>query len=1040
MKLKRKEKGRLVSLFFLLFLLFLGLESNTWAEPGRATDLVISEVQIAGTTTTDDFVEIYNPTDSNINLGSYASSYIRLVKRTQTATTNTSVKSWSGETGNVPAHGYYLWANSAWTPPVTPDATTTTTNAADTSLALEIGTTGTYVDQLAYGSGHTAPLIEGAAYATNPAANQSIERKAISTSTATTMASGNIDQTKGNGEDTNANSADFIYRTASDPQNSSSTREDPVTQLTYKTAEQTFAVNVVSAVYSVWSLDEGGYSCPLYTDAATINLSSLSTSELFYSDANAPWDAVTSITIASGVYEGVFYYKEPTTAGIYSITSAEESPGTYSRYWTDVKQTVTITGGAGAIDHYDVNEPTSATAGSNFTVTITPHDASNIATTGSATVTLSAETAAGVAGTGTLSSATYPTLVINTSAGAVTVTDLKYTKAESIKIKATDGTKSSTFADIANTIVVGAAAIDHYNIAEPTSATAGTNFTVTVTPHDANNNSTTGSATVTLSAETAAGVAGTGTLSSATYPTLVINTSAGAVTVTDLKYTKAESIKIKATDGTKSSTFADIANTIVVSAADKNKLLWVTQPATSVIAGQIWTTFTIEITDQYGNRTTDVDNVTVTPSSGSFGGTTTQAAVSGLASFTDITYGTAATITVTGSSGILTNTSAASVTVNAVTVVINEIGWDGDAEYIELYNNSGSPVTLNGWYLTDDLTTYTITTGSIAAGGYFLIESAAADTSATADLIDATLALVETDGELISLYDSGATLMDSANQTTGGWFAGWDGYYIAMERVSPTTSGTTASNWQNAIVRMNLDNNTITTAAGTPGAANTDISSFASSKKIVINEIMWDEGTIYLDEYIELRNTDPIDYVIGGWEIVAEGLTTAKEADMAWGSVIMRTPDTATYSDYFLVGDSDSTSGSNFSGIDRVDVLEINQTTEVIRLHYRKSNTYDWDGPDGIYGNADDSQIIDTASGAATGAAWCAGSLATTESDSMERKQPTPGDGTLSTNWVTAVHEGIYSGGRSHGTPGYKNDASSTTETKITITNWRELY
>jgi len=492
----------------------------------------------------------------------------------------------------------------------------------------------------------------------------------------------------------------------------------------------------------------------------------------------------------------------------------------------------------------------------------------------------------------------------------------------------------------------------------------------------------------------------------------------------------------------------DATDSLGVNPAAKNKLLWVTQPATSATVDQVWTTFTIEITDQYGNRTADTDNVTVSHSGGgSFGGTTTQAAVSGLATFDDITYDTAETITVTGhDTGTLTDTPASNnVTVSAVTVVINEIMWDGDAEYIELYNNSGSSVTLDNWKLTDDngdICTIPAST-SLAAGGYFLIESAEADTSATADLIVAGLSLVDLDGELIKLYDSGGVLKDSANQATGGWFAGHDNYYIAMERVSATTSGTTESNWQNAIVRMNLDNDTITTAAGTPGAANTDISSFASNKKIVINEIMWDEGTTYPDEYIELRNTDSSnDYVIGGWEIRVgtDANSLSDGATISWGSVIMRTPDTTTYSDYFLIGDSDSTSGSNFSGRDEENVINILQNTEEIKLHYRKSDDYDSDGPDGTYGNTDDSQVIDTARGATVGDAWCAGSSATDESDSMERKQPTPGDGTLSANWATSTHEGDYSGGRSHATPGYPNTASSAAETKITITNWRELY
>ncbi|MFH0764363.1 MAG: hypothetical protein V1927_05115, partial [Candidatus Omnitrophota bacterium] len=137
-------------------------------------------------------------------------------------------------------------------------------------------------------------------------------------------------------------------------------------------------------------------------------------------------------------------------------------------------------------------------------------------------------------------------------------------------------------------------------------------------------------------------------------------------------YNAGETPTITATADTKSGTTA----AITVNPAAKNKLLWAVYPAASVTAGATWVTFTVEITDQYGNRTSDTDDVTITPSTGSFVGTTTKAAVNGLASFTDIIYLTAAVITVSGSSGGLTPTSASNpVTVNAPAPAV--ITWTG---------------------------------------------------------------------------------------------------------------------------------------------------------------------------------------------------------------------------------------------------------------------------------------------------------------------------------------------------------------------------
>lgn len=158
------------------------------------THLVISEVQIAGGGgVNEDFVEIYNPTDSSYDLNGH-----RLVKRTATGTSDSSVKAWSSET-IVPAHGYYLWANSTWTPSVTPDATTAATLAADNGVALRQGAedTGTIIDSVAWGT-VTNAFVETSPFATNPEAGTSIERL---------------------GDDTNNNSVDFSLQQSPNPQN-----------------------------------------------------------------------------------------------------------------------------------------------------------------------------------------------------------------------------------------------------------------------------------------------------------------------------------------------------------------------------------------------------------------------------------------------------------------------------------------------------------------------------------------------------------------------------------------------------------------------------------------------------------------------------------------------------------------------------------------------------------------------------------------------------------------------------------------------------
>ncbi|HEV8601022.1 MAG TPA: lamin tail domain-containing protein [Patescibacteria group bacterium] len=171
----------------------------------QASHLVISQVQITGGSgkTTNDFVEIYNPTSQDIDLKG-----IRLVKRTKTGTTDTLLKSWTDST-LIKAHGFYLWANSGFTDiSAAADIATTGSIADDNGIALRNGPndTGAIIDSLAWGAA-TNLFVEGQVFTINPEANQSLERKPASIS--------------GNGTDTDNNAADFV-QTNAHPRNSQS--------------------------------------------------------------------------------------------------------------------------------------------------------------------------------------------------------------------------------------------------------------------------------------------------------------------------------------------------------------------------------------------------------------------------------------------------------------------------------------------------------------------------------------------------------------------------------------------------------------------------------------------------------------------------------------------------------------------------------------------------------------------------------------------------------------------------------------------------
>ncbi|OGY26726.1 MAG: hypothetical protein A2Z11_00295 [Candidatus Woykebacteria bacterium RBG_16_43_9] len=210
------------------------ISTATSFEPPTADHIVISEVQTTGGTgggtsklTDRDFIELYNPTNLAINLSGY-----RVVKRTGSGVPNDTNVFTFTSSHVIPAHGYFLWASSespGFASSIGADVTSSETLASsNNSIALRLGplNIGTIIDALSWNPAAFS-LKEGTEFSPNPGINESMERKALSTSTALTMAIGGSDQFRGNGFDSNNNAADFVLRTLSQPQNSSSPIEIP---------------------------------------------------------------------------------------------------------------------------------------------------------------------------------------------------------------------------------------------------------------------------------------------------------------------------------------------------------------------------------------------------------------------------------------------------------------------------------------------------------------------------------------------------------------------------------------------------------------------------------------------------------------------------------------------------------------------------------------------------------------------------------------------------------------------------------------------
>jgi len=186
----------------------------------QANHIVISEFATRGSAATDEFLELYNPTNSSVDLSGWKLEY----KSATGSTWSTRANIPSGKT--IASHGYFLIAPQSYVGNVTPDYTPTEWNAgiADNgNLRITDGTNA--IDKVGYGTGNDPEGCDAPNHGTSQNTN-SVERKALTSSTSTSMCSGGSDAVLGNGYDSDQNCSDFIVRSCGrDPQNTSSPLE-----------------------------------------------------------------------------------------------------------------------------------------------------------------------------------------------------------------------------------------------------------------------------------------------------------------------------------------------------------------------------------------------------------------------------------------------------------------------------------------------------------------------------------------------------------------------------------------------------------------------------------------------------------------------------------------------------------------------------------------------------------------------------------------------------------------------------------------------
>ena len=283
-------------------------------------------------------------------------------------------------------------------------------------------------------------------------------------------------------------------------------------------------------------------------------------------------------------------------------------------------------------------------------VTVTLKDANGNPVGGKA-VSLSQGT-----GSSTISAPTGP----SNASGLVTF-NVNSTKAETVTYTAADTTDSIGITQTA-AVTFKAGPLDHFAFGTISSPqTAGTAFNVTITAQDVNNNTVTSFDGNGFKAV----LSSTGTLVGApiTTPSFTAGVLTQSVTITNTG-----TFTITAVGNGNDSGVTGTSNSFTVNPGVPAKLAFGQQPTTANAAQTITPAVTVRILDANGNLTTSGASVTLAispnPTSAVLGGTLTQAAVNGVATFGNLSVSKSGTYTLAASSPGLTGASSASFTIN----------------------------------------------------------------------------------------------------------------------------------------------------------------------------------------------------------------------------------------------------------------------------------------------------------------------------------------------------------------------------------------
>jgi uncharacterized repeat protein (TIGR03803 family) len=455
----------------------------------------------------------------------------------------------------------------------------------------------------------------------------------------------------------------------------------------------------------------------------------------------------------------------------------------------------------------------------------------NIATGNSSNVTLAVAT-----GPGSLSGTT----TVAASSGVATFSNIKLNTVGTYTLTASDGALTT---DASSSFAVGPAAASKvvYSV-QPSNVTAGVadSPSIVVDVEDQFGNLVTGnSSNVTLSVAT-----GPGSLSGTT----TVAASGGVATFSNIIVDTAGSYTLTATDGALTTA---TSGSFTVSPTAASKVVYNVQPSNVVAGVADSPSIVVDVEDQFGNIVTgNSSNVTlaVATGPGSLSGTTTVAASSGIATFSNIKADTVGSYTLTASDGVLTSATSGSFTVTpaAASKVVYSVQpsnvaagiADSPSIVVDVEDQFGNVATSNSSNVT-----LAVASGPGSASGTLTVAaSSGVATFANVKLDTAgSYTLSATDGALTTATSGSFTVSPAAASKVV--YSVQPGNVVAGVAESPAIVVDIEDQFGN-LVTGNSSNVTLSAATG-PGSAGGTTTVAASGGVATFNNLLLDKAGSY---------------------------------------------------------------------------------------------------------------------------------------------------------------------------------------------------